>query len=333
MEKEVLHLTQFANEAFLGMIMENTPAVYAIIDEEFNVVYVNPFVEKIIGFTRQEMLGTKCYDRPGKGAVCHNCGVVKVRQTGQPNGHLHPELDKYGNQRYNYIVTAPLLEPDGTFRYVMEIVTDRTEETEMRMQMEKDFEHMVHMLTHMLSARDPYTGFHSDNVKNLSLLMAQRLCLSETEQRELVFAGHLHDVGKVGIPDAIILKPGPLTREEFLQIKRHPEIGDEVLKEFESFVGVRKIVRHHHERMDGKGYPDGLAGEDIPYGARIAAIADTFDAMTTDRPYRKAMSLEEARDEIVRSVGTQLDPQIAGVFVQMIDEGLIEPAYKLYREE
>jgi HD-GYP domain-containing protein (c-di-GMP phosphodiesterase class II) len=130
----------------------------------------------------------------------------------------------------------------------------------------------------------------------------------------------LHDVGKIGVPDFILHKPGPLTPEEWDDMKRHPGIGHEMLRDISFLSGAAEIVHCHHERFDGKGYPRGLMGDEIPLGARIFAIADTFDAMTSDRPYRKALPAEVARWEILRHSGTQFDPQVVQAFLLVFDD-------------
>ena len=142
----------------------------------------------------------------------------------------------------------------------------------------------------------------------------------------------LHDVGKIGVPDYILHKPGPLTPEEWDEMKRHPDIGNEMLKDIAFLSGAAAIVHAHHERFDGKGYPNGLTGEEMPLGARIFNVADAFDAMTTDRPYRKALSVAEAREEVLRNSGTQFDPEVVQSFLLVFDE-LVESAAAQHAEE
>ena len=137
-------------------------------------------------------------------------------------------------------------------------------------------------------------------------------------------AGLLHDVGKIGVPEAVLQKPGRLTDEEFEQIKQHPAIGAKILRDIKQIEDIIPGVLYHHERYDGKGYPDGLAGEDIPLMGRIICLADCFDAMTTSRTYRKALPLEVAMAEIRRCAGTQFDPRLAEVFLRSGHEGLHE---------
>jgi putative nucleotidyltransferase with HDIG domain len=165
-------------------------------------------------------------------------------------------------------------------------------------------------LARTIEAKDPYTGGHTERVAEVALLLAKELGFDEAEQRAIAVGAVIHDIGKVGIPDEILLKPGGLSSDELAIMRKHPEISSYILAELELPAVVKEMVRHHHERIDGRGYPDGLAGEDIPLAARVLAVADALDAMTTDRPYRYARSLEEARSEIAAQAGLQFCPRV-----------------------
>jgi HD-GYP domain-containing protein (c-di-GMP phosphodiesterase class II) len=183
---------------------------------------------------------------------------------------------------------------------------------------------MVMAMADAIEKRDDYTGGHTQRVAGFALLMADGIGLSPRLRGIIHVGAMLHDVGKIGVDDAILRKQGRLTVEEFGQMKRHPLIGAEILANIPPLREVVSIVRHHHERHDGKGYPDGLQGNEIPLLARIVMIADTFDAMTSDRPYRKGMPLARARDEIRRCAGTQFDPNLAALFLDIEVGKLLE---------
>lgn len=170
-----------------------------------------------------------------------------------------------------------------------------------------------------IQVRDHYTESHSHRVAELATRIARCVRCNEKDRELLKIAGTLHDVGKISIPDQILLKPGKLTPEEYAVVKQHPAVGDGILKSIVLFDNERIIVQHHHERWDGTGYPDGLAGKSIPYLARILAVADSFDAMTSDRPYRNAMKLEEAVAELERCRGTSFDGEIVDSFVDTLE--------------
>ena len=179
---------------------------------------------------------------------------------------------------------------------------------------------LVEVIITILDARDPYTFEHSWRVGALSERIAECMDISQEWIDVIHIASHLHDIGKVGVADHVLNKPGRLTDEEFEQIRSHPRIGFNIVSRLPALDEIALYVLHHHERWDGKGYPHGLAGRDIPLGARIIAVVDTFDAITTDRSYRKGRSLETAFREIERAAGTQLCPEVCGMFLSLKKE-------------
>ncbi len=308
---------------FTKMIVDYTPVAYVIMDKQHNIVYSNNYVLDLTGYHRQDLLGMKCYDVINKGSPCETCAVRKTIATGERARILKEERSKSGEAIFNDMISVPIIKEDGSFDYIMEIVISKNEEVALRKKIERDFLKLVEMLSYVLETKDAYTGDHSNNVKRISLLIAEELKLSDLDRQALFIAGNLHDIGKVGIRDSILNKPGKLTDEEYEIIKSHPVTGAKILSSIESFDGIRDIVNHHHERWDGKGYPDGLKGEEIPFLARLVAIADTFDAMTTTRSYRKALSADYAKQELFKYKGTQFDPQLADLVIAMIESGKI----------
>lgn len=180
--------------------------------------------------------------------------------------------------------------------------------------------HVVQTLAEAIDAKDKYTKGHSGRVAEYSKMIAERLGYSPQRQDEIYMMGLLHDVGKIGVPDAVINKPSGLTDEEYKIIKQHPVMGDRILKKIEEMPGLSTGARWHHEKYDGSGYPDGLAGEDIPEEARIIAVADSYDTMASRRSYRDIMPQDEIRKEIENGRGTQFDPAAADIMLQIIDE-------------
>ncbi len=181
------------------------------------------------------------------------------------------------------------------------------------------FEQTAEALASAIDAKDRYTHGHSSRVAMYSQMIAQQAGKSEEECEEVYFAALLHDVGKIGIADSIINKDGKLTEEEFAQIKLHPLYGSQILSRIHQSPNLYIGARNHHERYDGKGYPDGLKGEEIPELARIIGVADTYDAMTSKRSYRDPMPQERVREELVKGIGTQFDPQFAKIMLHAID--------------
>ena len=183
------------------------------------------------------------------------------------------------------------------------------------------FLHVVESLADAIDAKDNYTKGHSGRVAIYSKEIAKRYGYDEKHQEQIFMMGLLHDVGKIGVPDEVINKPGRLTDEEFAKIKKHPGIGGKILGNIKEMPSLAAGAKWHHERYDGKGYPEGLAGDDIPEEARIIAVADAYDAMTSTRSYRGALPVEVVRGEIEKGKGSQFDPKFADIMIEMIDEG------------
>jgi putative nucleotidyltransferase with HDIG domain len=177
-----------------------------------------------------------------------------------------------------------------------------------------------------LDARDRYTAGHSAAVAVYARDIAARMGLSEDKQRLVHLCGLVHDIGKIGLPPGLLEKPGALTLEERRQMEEHSVIGERILARVEDYSEIARIVRHHHERIDGNGYPDGVAGEDIPLLSRIIAVADAYDAMTSDRPYRDAMPSQVARMRLAQAVGSQFDTSVVAAF-----EAILATASEAYR--
>lgn len=176
----------------------------------------------------------------------------------------------------------------------------------------------VRTIASAIEANDPYTKGHSERVSELALGMGKELGFPEQELQKLEYVALLHDVGKIGIPETILNKPGPLSDVEYEEIKHHSAIGADILQKIHFLSTKSNIILHHHERLDGSGYPMGLTGDNIPLEARILAIADAYDAMTSDRPYRKAKSPKDALDELVNCSGVHFDPDLVKVFLRLI---------------
>ncbi len=220
------------------------------------------------------------------------------------------------------IKTSVVLTTDNEHKilYLLQRTAERMENVVLYQELYENTLSTLYSMAKIMDARDPYTSQHSTRVTSLAIMQADHLGLDEIDRDILYVSSKLHDIGKVGIPDSILLKPGPLTQEEFSVIKKHPDIGADILKSISIMQRETEIIRHHHERYDGKGYPSGIKGNDIPLLSRIIALADTFDAMTSERPYRVALSTKQAILEIKRCKGTQFDPYLAESFVKIIDQ-------------
>jgi response regulator RpfG family c-di-GMP phosphodiesterase len=195
--------------------------------------------------------------------------------------------------------------------HLEELVVERTA------QLRQSYESTLQALVTALDFRDNETQGHSTRVVEYAVLVANELGIGEPELTTIRWGSILHDVGKIGIPDSVLLKPGKLSEEEWDKMKLHPEMGYRMLQHIDFLGPALDIVFSHQERYDGTGYPRGLKGEEIPLGARVFAVVDTFDAMTSDRPYRRALTIEDACAEIDRCAGSQFDPQVAKAFLRI----------------
>jgi len=183
--------------------------------------------------------------------------------------------------------------------------------------LEETFVSTVEALANALEANDEYTSSHTRWITDMALTVGRELGFDAQALKRLELGALFHDIGKIGVPTSILLKPGPLTEEERKIIEQHPELGERILEPIDRLAEVRTIVRSCHERWDGEGYPDGKAGEEIPIEARIVFVCDAFHAMTTDRPYRKRLSVEEACRRVREGAGTQFDPTVVDVFLSL----------------
>jgi ribonuclease P protein subunit RPR2 len=191
---------------------------------------------------------------------------------------------------------------------------ERTRTQELR----RSYKATVLALANAVEARDAYTGRHAQRVAAYGLRVAHAAGADVDQHVEFGFL--LHDIGKVAVPDAILFKPGPLTPEERALVDRHPVVGAEIIRHIDFLEQAREIVRHHHERWDGRGYPDGLSGDAIPGSARVFAVADALDALTSERPYRPAIKFAAARRVIRAGAGTQFDPGVVEAYERVPDE-------------
>lgn len=191
--------------------------------------------------------------------------------------------------------------------------------SKMNEDLQKAYMDSIEILRHTVEAKEPYTKGHSDRVSEYAVLLGKKLNLPDEDIEKLRIGGLFHDIGKIGIPDSILLKESNLTDEEYAKIKEHPVIGYNMIQHATMFKNILDIVKHHHEKFDGTGYPDKLAGTNIPYLARLTSIVDSFDAMTSRRSYRDSLPMDVVKSEILQNLGSQFDPEIGIVFLDILD--------------
>ncbi len=222
-------------------------------------------------------------------------------------------LNKKNNQHFNKIDLE-------MFQSLSNQIAIAIENASLYRALDELFLSSIRAIVEAVDAKDPYTRGHSGRVVEYSLLIGESLELGKEEIKKLEVSAILHDVGKIGIPDRILGKPGKLTFEEFTYMKKHPELGSAIIEPIAELRGLIPNILHHHERYDGNGYPGGLKAKKIPYYARIICIADSFDAMTSDRPYRKRLELAMAMEELSKNSGSQFDPSLVKIFKREYSE-------------
>lgn len=229
---------------------------------------------------------------------------------------------RWGNTRFGTLLTAGPAIAARENRLLAAFAADIASVTLIQMRdhelLERHYIDTITSLMEVMEAKDSYTRGHTDRVRKIAAMLIRATGASEKEIKDVDYAACLHDIGKIAVPDSIISKPARLTRQEYQVIQQHPSRGEKILQHLHFLDHARMIIRSHHERYDGKGYPDGLAGEEIPLGARVLAIADAFDAMISDRSYRSALTIDQSLAELEAGAGSQFDPRLVQLFTRMV---------------
>lgn len=319
-------------------LLEQLPIGIILTDTAGEMVFINRTAERIRCIARETLLGKNVLD-------CHQAGSRPNVQRAVEHIMQKPETvyrrmveDKHNGRYYLNTYAGVMNESRQAIGMAVmsEDITDKRrleleratayqmmEETSnsMRQKYHELLLTSLETVAKLLEKRDPYTCDHSRNVCRYALKLYEYRFGIGIDYNTIKTAATLHDIGKIGIPDAILHKPGRLTSGEYAIIKRHSEIAEEILRPLDAGSAISKIVRSHHEHYDGSGYPDGLRGDDIPLASRIIALADAYDAMNSDRPYREAIPLDQCLTEISARVGTQFDPEWAQVLLELAHTG------------
>jgi PAS domain-containing protein len=307
----------FRRELLLGII-RNAPVAFTLMDDRYSVRYVNDHLLRLHRAERGDVVGRVCYDLLNGGEPCPVCPVREAMGDGCGHKVLWKNILPDGTATYTDNFAVPVGGgPDG--KLLLELQIDRTPEMQIKEKTNAMFLQVVEAMGRILEKKDSYTYAHSRDVGTISAKLTWYLGMGDRAVFNATLGGLLHDLGKLHIPDAVLNKSSRLDKWEAATIMEHPIFSYLILPDIESFGVLREIAISHHERWDGTGYPNALQGEDIPLEARIAAVADTYSAMTSDRPYRKGLAHEVAMDEIEKCAGTQFDPRVAGMFAQMVE--------------
>jgi PAS domain S-box-containing protein/putative nucleotidyltransferase with HDIG domain len=310
-------------------------------DKEGKFTYLNKAWEKTHGYSIQEMVGRPFTDLEKPDVATNDMrefqSILKGKQV---SGYETVHISRSGKEIYLVFNAVPLYDSDnkiigvqGTaFDITKRVLADRKvinskdaffnmleDVNEAFKELEGLFTGLVRTMVNALDAKSPWTKGHSERVAMVAQEIAKKMGFDEEELKNLWLAGILHDIGKIGTYDYLLDKPGKLTKEEFEIVKKHPAQGAKILGEIKQLEKIIPFIRHHHERLDGRGYPDGLKGDDIPLYARIMHVADSYDSMTSDRPYMPAPPREYAVSEFIKYKGTQFDPQVVEAFLGILD--------------
>jgi len=301
----------------LWAIIQNVPVAYSIIDKSYRVMFVNDQLLHLRRLERREVLGEVCYNLLNGGARCQACVVGRALEEGGAHRVLRKDTMPDGSVVYADDFAVPI--KVGDQELVLEALVDRTQEMQFKEKTNAVFLEVIRSMIKLLEKKDPYTSQHCREVAAISSRLTQYMGLGNNAVYYAMLGGLLHDLGKLHVPDAVLNKQGRLEGWEMATIKEHPVFTYLILPDLVSLTAIRDVAISHHEKWDGTGYPNAIQGDGIPMEARIAAVADTYSAMTSDRPYRKGMDHEAAMAEIKKNAGTQFDPYVVEKFVQMVE--------------
>lgn len=323
------------------LVLLQTQDGIVLSDAEGTIVFVNDAAEKIRNVKRGNLLGQNilnCHKEGSQEKVTRALAYLKTHE----GNTIHRMVTDAVNDKYYENIYAPVFDEAHALQGVTVVSRDITErrkaeETKAAYQRAQEIAHetlkeqyhslmmtSMEMLSNLLEARDLYTNGHSKRVCEIACKLYEQRSGIDDRFLDLQWAAKLHDIGKICIPDSIVQKPGKLTNEEYETIKQHSALAADIIRPLDPGSRIWPIIRHHHERYDGKGYPDRRCGADIPDGARVIAIADAYDAMRFCRPYRSAMSFEQCVGEIKQNAGTQFDPGWVEVFLELANTGSID---------
>jgi PAS domain S-box/uncharacterized domain HDIG len=306
-------------ENFNNRILEKSPNGVIVIDANGVIEYVNCSTGQILGST--ETVGLNILElNTIKNSNLY--GAIKDAFNGKSVNLKHEEYTSYTSGEtkiLNLCIFPDKSSGSGTVEQVVILLVDVTEEFKLKEKVERTYLDTIEALASLVDARDPYTGQHSKNVSKYTTMICSKLDLPQHEKERIILSASFHDIGKVGVGDNVLNKAGKLTDEEYDIMKKHPSIGADIISKIQGFEDIDEMIRYHHERWDGRGYPSKLKENEIPYGSLIIAIADTYDAITSDRVYRKGLGKDKAIQILKEEKGKQFNAELVDVFLSIIE--------------
>ncbi len=313
------------------LILESIPKPVIMVNNDSTILYINRAMEKFLNVGRSEVVGKPLVQALYKGETFYKQGgyrspLMETLLTGREFSNQLMEIKTQYNvaPRLLMVTTHLIKDQSGKIKGACAFFSSNAQNGRMIQPSTAPLEQFetIYAFAEAIGARDGYTMGHSEKVAEYARLIAEKMGLDSKTVDLAYLCGIVHDVGKIGIPEEVLNKKGPLDSEEYKLIMGHSQMGASILSHISWLDDIVPIIEAHHERYNGTGYPRGLKGGDIPLLSRILAVADAFDAMTSDRSYRKAYPLEKALDELERNSGTQFDPEIVKIFLEMLKEYL-----------
>ncbi len=327
-----------ADDELYRVVLENFPDGVIIADRNGDILFVNSAAEKIRHISKEEKIGRnvlECHQEASREKVKRALAFLKEKQStfkrmvvDSNAGKIYENVYQAIKDKDAYLGMVVVSRDITEKQRVEQVNLDLNQKLKLEIagltdQLYSLFFESLTALVNTLEAKDIYTKGHSERVTEICCRYVREVYGSTSLLSDLELAARLHDIGKIGISDMVLNKPGKLTEEETAHMRTHPLIMEQILVSFSNLKEVVDIAKHHHERYDGKGYPDGLYGESIHIGSRILALADTYDAMTSTRPYRKSLEVRDVIETIRENLGKQFDPDEGRKFVELIETGSI----------
>lgn len=301
-----------------GLLVNVTPTGIVFIKKEGIIEYVNPAAGKILGSVKTVGLNIFEFDTVKQSKLYNGIRNASKGIYTEILGEHYTSFTSRNKKVLNFYITPVINENTESVITIILFIHDITQENSLKDEIEETYISTIEAFAELVDARDKYTGEHSKNVSKYVSMICNELNLDEKMKEEIRVAANIHDLGKIGISDRILNKPEKLTNEEYDCIKQHPVLGAKIISRIIGFNNISLIIRHHHEKWDGTGYLSGLKDIEIPLGSQIIAIADAYDAMTSDRVYRKNLGEEKAMQILLEEKGKQFNPRLVDIFIEKI---------------